>query len=142
VVDDAVAFAPELGPHSVGGRSTSIFVASMQSHYETLGVPQAAKPEQIKRCYRTLVKRFHPDLFPSGSDAQYDAGERLRNINAAYAVLSNPQRRASYDAKLSKRKSTFAEPKPEYCHKCRRPTLYWRTDREKPLCNDCGKTAD
>jgi curved DNA-binding protein CbpA len=37
------------------------------------------------------VKRFHPDLFPSGSNAQFAAEVRIREINAAYGVLSHPQ---------------------------------------------------
>src|SRR5579862_2296742 len=116
-------------------------MASIRSHYETLGIPQAATPEQIKHSYRVFVKRFHPDLFPSGSDAQSIAAEQLRKINAAYAILSNPQKRANYDTKLNKRKSPFGEPKPEYCNKCGKPTLYWQIGRELSLCNDCGRTA-
>jgi molecular chaperone DnaJ len=94
----------------------------MLTHYETLGIPHMAKPEQIKGSYRALVKRFHPDLFPAGSEAQAQAGERLRKINSAYSVLSNPQKRASYDARLTKQRSS-AEPQPETCAKCGKPTL-------------------
>ena len=111
----------------------------MATHYETLGISRAAKPEQIKRSYRGLVKRFHPDLFPAGSEAQGEAGERLRQVNAAYAILSNAQKRTTYDAKLIKRRSSYAESKPEYCDRCGKPTLYWQVDRSKPLCNECGK---
>jgi DnaJ-class molecular chaperone len=68
----------------------------MQTHYETLGLPKAAKPEQTKRAYRMLVKRFHPDLFTTGSEAQFEAELRIRQINAAYGVLSNPQKRSVY----------------------------------------------
>jgi curved DNA-binding protein CbpA len=63
----------------------------MQTLYEALGIQKTAKPEQIKRAYRILVKRFHPDLFPSGSNAQFAAEVRIREINAAYGVLSHPQ---------------------------------------------------
>src|SRR6266496_2335143 len=98
----------------------------MPTHYQTLGIPQTAKPEQIKRSYRVLVKRFHPDLFPAGSEEQADAGQRLRQVNAAYAILSNPNKRATYDANLTKRRSSYVEPKPEYCGKCGKPTLYWQ----------------
>jgi DnaJ-class molecular chaperone len=111
----------------------------MPTLYETLEIPKTAKPEQIRRAYRMLVKRFHPDLFPSGSEAQFEGGERLRHINAAYGVLSNTQKRLVYDAKLGKRRSPYAEPKPEYCNKCGKPTLYWQIGREMPLCNDCGR---
>jgi curved DNA-binding protein len=112
----------------------------MQTPYETLGVPKTAKPEQIKRAYRILVKRFHPDLFPSGSNAQFEAEVRIRQINAAYGVLSNPQKRSAYDAKVTKQRSPNAEPKPEYCKKYGKPTLYRQIDRDVPLCNDCGRS--
>jgi curved DNA-binding protein CbpA len=112
----------------------------MQTLYETLGLPKTAKPDQIKRAYRILVKRFHPDLFPSGSAKQFDAGVQIRQINAAYGVLSNPQKRSAYDAKIRKQRSSYAESKPEYCNKCGKPTLYWQIDRDVPLCNDCGRS--
>ena len=111
----------------------------MVTHYETLGIPRTAKPEQIKRSYRGLVKRFHPDLFPSGSESQAEAGERLRQINGAYAILSNPHKKANYDTKLSKRRSPYGEAKPEYCNKCGKPTLYWQIGRDVSLCNECGR---
>ena len=112
----------------------------MQTLYEILGLPKFAKPEQIKRAYRILVKRFHPDLFPSGSAKQFVAGVRIRQINAAYGVLSNLQKRSAYDSKIRKRGSPYAEPKPEYCNRCGKPTLYWQIDRDVPLCNDCGRS--
>jgi curved DNA-binding protein CbpA len=55
----------------------------MPTLYETLGIPKSAKPEQIKRAYRILVKRFHPDLFSAGSATQFEAEVRIRQINAA-----------------------------------------------------------
>jgi DnaJ-class molecular chaperone len=113
----------------------------MQTLYETLEIPKTAKPEQIKRAYRVLVKRFHPDLFPSGSNAQFEAEVRIRQVNAAYGVLANPEKRSAYDAKLRKQRSTYSEPKPEYCKKCGKPTLYWQIDRDIPLCHDCGRSA-
>jgi len=59
-----------LGTVLGGGGPAFLSVAIIQSHYETLGLTQAAKPEQIKRSYRTLAKRFRPDLFPvKGCDA-------------------------------------------------------------------------
>jgi len=109
----------------------------MRTHYQILGISQKASPEQIRRSYRTLVKSCHPDLFPSGSTQQSQAERRIREINAAYAVLSNAKQRAAYDSKISKR-STDGEPKIEYCARCGKPTLYWEIDRERPLCNECG----
>jgi curved DNA-binding protein CbpA len=65
----------------------------MSTHYETLGIPREASAERVKRSYRSLVKIYHPDKFASGSEAEVEAGKRIRDINAAYAVLSNPQAR-------------------------------------------------
>jgi curved DNA-binding protein CbpA len=113
----------------------------MQTLYETLELPKTAKPEQIKRAYRVLVKRFHPDLFPSGSNAQSEAEVRIRQINAAYGVLSNPEKRSAYDAKVIKQRLPFGESRPEYCNKCGKATLYWQIDRDVPLCNECGRSA-
>jgi curved DNA-binding protein CbpA len=111
----------------------------MQTLYETLGIPTTAKPEQIKRAYRMLVKRFHPDLFPVGSEAQFEAEVRIRQINAAYAVISNPQKRSAYDARMRKHTSPLSELNLEYCKKCGKPTLYWQIGRDVPLCNGCGR---
>lgn len=109
----------------------------MRTYYQTLGVPQKANSEQIRGSYRKLVKSCHPDLFPSGSTQQAEAERKIREINAAYAVLSDAKRRAAYDAKISRRSAT-GEPKVEYCVRCGQPTLYWEIDRERPFCNECG----
>ena len=113
----------------------------MRTHYQILCIQQVASAEQIKRSYRALVKRYHPDLFPNGSDAQEEAGVRLREIIAAYAVLSNAGKRASYDTKLKRRTSSPIDPKPEYCHRCGRPTLYWQIGKNNPLCDGCGRAV-
>jgi curved DNA-binding protein len=110
----------------------------MPTLYETIGVPQSAGPEQIRRSYRMLVKRFHPDLFPSGSDAQMNAGERLREIIAAYRILSNPQKRLAYDTKRATPPYSSLAPQPEHCDKCGSPTLYWHIGRKAARCDQCG----
>jgi DnaJ-class molecular chaperone len=61
----------------------------MSNHYETLGVNRNANPEEIKRAYRKLASQHHPD---KGGDTQ-----RFQQIQAAYAILSDPQQRAAYD---------------------------------------------
>ena len=68
-----------------------------ENHYQALAIPQEATAEHIKRSHRSLVKRCHPDLFPSGSEAHAEAESRMREINVAYAALSNPRKQASYD---------------------------------------------
>jgi curved DNA-binding protein len=67
-----------------------------RDYYEVLGVPRTATAEEIKRVYRQLARQHHPDLQPAARRAQ--ASERFKEINEAYAVLSDPDKRAKYDA--------------------------------------------
>ena len=73
----------------------------MPTHYETLGITRDATERRVKASYRTLVKTYHPDRFCEGSKAHAEAEKRIREINAAYAVLSKPLSRARYDLKLN-----------------------------------------
>ncbi len=61
-----------------------------KDYYKALGVPQSATEAEIRRAYRKLAKQFHPDTNP-GSD------ERFKEVSAAYDVLSDPEKRSSYD---------------------------------------------
>jgi hypothetical protein len=112
---------------------------SMKTHYETLGIPKNASAAQIKASYRILVKMHHPDKFPEGA-GKAEAEERLRAINAAYAVLSKAASRASYDDKLNPAASP-SEAEPEHCARCGKPTTYWHTTRKAPLCHACMAKA-
>lgn len=109
----------------------------MTTHYETLGVPRVASAERVRRAYRSLVKIYHPDRFPSGSEAQAEAEKRIRDINVAYGVLSKPLSRAEYDAKLNERALPRPDPEPEHCARCGRPTGYWDTLRRVAVCHTC-----
>ncbi|MEU8749765.1 J domain-containing protein [Streptomyces chartreusis] len=60
--------------------------------YEVLGVARTADPDEIQRAYRTLARRYHPDV---NKDPQ--AEERFKEINEAFSVLSDPEQRARYD---------------------------------------------
>jgi hypothetical protein len=60
--------------------------------YAVLGVAQDVTPLQLARVHRRLAKRHHPDLHPDPEGA-----ERMRRINEAWQILSNPRRRADYD---------------------------------------------
>ncbi len=66
---------------------------SERDHYETLGVAKGASPEEIKASFRKLASTHHPDRNPDDPKA----GTRFKEVNAAYQVLSDPQRRAMYD---------------------------------------------
>lgn len=61
--------------------------------YTTLGVTRDASPLQVARAHRRLAKRHHPDLHEGATDA----AQRMRRINEAWFILSNPVRRADYD---------------------------------------------
>lgn len=63
-----------------------------KDYYETLGVSKDASDEEIKRAFRKLAKQYHPDL-NKGSDAE----AKFKEIGEAYSVLSDPQKRKTYD---------------------------------------------
>jgi len=67
-----------------------------RDYYEVLGVPRTATAEEIKRVYRQLARKHHPDLHPQAERAK--AAERFKEINEAYEVLSDADKRAKYDA--------------------------------------------
>jgi curved DNA-binding protein len=67
-----------------------------RDYYEVLGVPRTATAEEIKRAYRQLARKHHPDLQPAAERAQ--AAERFKEVNEAYEVLSDADKRAKYDA--------------------------------------------
>ena len=61
-------------------------------YYEVLGVPRDADHEAIRRAYRKLARKYHPDLNSSG-----DAEDRFKELGEAYEVLSDPDKRERYD---------------------------------------------
>ena len=65
-----------------------------QNPYACLGLMPGNSQADIKRRYRELAKRYHPDLNGHAAESE----EKLRDLNAAYAFLSNPARKAEYDA--------------------------------------------
>ena len=67
-------------------------MATKRDYYEVLGVPRNASQEDIKRAYKRLARQYHPDINKSP-----DAEEKFKEINEAYQVLSDPQKRAQYD---------------------------------------------
>src|SRR5271166_3821406 len=67
---------------------------AMQDPYEILGVARTATPEEIRKAYRQLAKKLHPDLNPGDKHAE----ERFKEVSAANDLLSDPEKRRRYDA--------------------------------------------
>jgi curved DNA-binding protein len=63
-----------------------------KDYYQALGVPRDAPVEEIKKAYRKLARKYHPDV-----SKEKDAEARMKEVNEAYAVLSDAEKRAAYD---------------------------------------------
>src|ERR1700724_3846445 len=66
---------------------------SKQDYYETLGVPRTAKEDEIRKSYRKLARKHHPDLNPGDKAAE----ERFKKVQEAYDILSDAKKRQVYD---------------------------------------------
>src|SRR5437016_14529442 len=64
-----------------------------EDFYKILGVKRDAKPEEIKKAYRRLARKYHPDVNPGDKSAE----ERFKQTTEAFDVLSDPKKRAVYD---------------------------------------------
>src|SRR2546425_7274179 len=64
-----------------------------KDYYQTLGVPKNASASDIKKAYRKLAQKYHPDANPGNKDAE----ERFKEISAANDVLGDPEKRKEYD---------------------------------------------
>ncbi|MBO7176135.1 MAG: molecular chaperone DnaJ [Clostridia bacterium] len=68
-------------------------MADKRDYYEVLGVEKSADANAIKKAYRTLAKKYHPDMNPGDKEAE----AKFKEVNEAYAVLSDDEKKAKYD---------------------------------------------
>mgnify|MGYP004514336169 CR=1 FL=1 len=69
-----------------------------KNYYDILEVNKNASPEIIEKVYKLLIKKYHPDLQENNLKIEYE--EKIKKINEAYEVLSNPEKRKIYDLNL------------------------------------------
>src|SRR5512141_3208762 len=63
-----------------------------QDYYDILGVPRTASPDELKAAFRKMARQYHPDV-----NKEAGAEEKFEELNEAYAILSDPEKRAAYD---------------------------------------------
>ncbi len=64
-----------------------------KDYYETLGISKSASQDEVKKAFRKLARKYHPDVNPGNKEAE----SKFKEINEAFQILNNPQKKAQYD---------------------------------------------
>ncbi len=93
-------------------------ITNPTSYYALLGLHPSASPIEIRRAYRELSKRYHPDTtdLPAAT-----ATAKFQQLNEAYATLSNPERRVAYDQKIGYSRINVMQAPPGFNHPVDQP---------------------
>jgi len=89
-------------------RYTPVMALEFKDYYKVLGVPNTATPDDIKKAFRSLARKYHPDVAKDKKSAE----EKFKEINEANEVLSNPESHAKYD-QLGANWKTGGQPRPQ-----------------------------
>ena len=71
-------------------------MADKRDYYDVLGVSKGASDDEIKKAYRREAKKYHPDLHPGDKEAE----AKFKEVNEAYGVLSDADKKARYDQSI------------------------------------------
>ncbi|HNB53758.1 MAG TPA: DnaJ domain-containing protein [Anaerolineales bacterium] len=112
----------------------------MKNYYKILEIEPTATQEQIRSQYHFLAHAWHPDKFPN-LEQKAKAEERLREINEAFSIVSDPIKRADYDSLLNPRPSPPSQPVYTWTTRTTEP------EKPKPVtpkyvCESCGLSCD
>jgi len=110
---------------------------SFTDYYKVLGAPFHANAEEIKRAYRQLAKRYHPDVNPDDK-----AEEKFKELNEAHEVLSDPIKRRTYDSLYINRfTSSQTYTAPQSSQSSSSPSYQWRSPQDNSRSQGFSSTS-
>lgn len=110
----------------------------MKNYYDILELNSDVSQERIREQYRLLLHAWHPDKFPT-QEQKRKAEEKIKEINEAYEVLGDPDKRKQYDYKINNPNPVNQEKKSPVDRETPENKTY---DREVDICQSCGQLAE